>query len=237
MRAERVGARHAAGADRAHGRARRSAAARRSSGWRTWSRRYFVPAVVAAAVITFVVWALVGPEPRIGLRAGQRGGRADHRLSRARWGWRRRCRSWSATGRGATAGVLIKNAEALEVLRKVDTLVVDKTGTLTEGKPQLVRSSPAAGRRSRAAAPGGQPGARQRASAGRGDRGGRARRGLESAPSPSDFGRMTGKGVAGRGRRPAVAVGNRPLLDELGHRSGQPRQREPRHLRARRRRR
>jgi Cu+-exporting ATPase len=72
-----------------------------------------------------------------------------------------------ATGRGAQAGVLFRNAEAIEVLRKVDTLVVDKTGTLTEGKPKLVTRGARAGlRRGDAAAPRGQRRARQRASAG-----------------------------------------------------------------------
>ncbi len=97
-----------------------------------------------------------------------------------------------ATGRGATAGVLFKNAEAIEILRKVDTLVVDKTGTLTEGKPKLVSVAPADGcdephraRRRR------EPRARQRASARRGDRRGgrraedRAGEGRRtSSPSP-----------------------------------------------------
>ena len=65
--------------------------------------------------------------------------------ARARSGWRRRCRSWWRPGKGATAGVLFRNAEALEMLRKVDTLVVDKTGTLTEGKPRLVAVAAVAG--------------------------------------------------------------------------------------------
>ena len=98
---------------------------------------YFVPAVVAVAVVTFVVWALVGPEPRLA-----------HALVNAvavliiacpcALGLATPMSIMVATGRGATAGVLFKNAEALEVLRSVDTLVVDKTGTLTEGKPALV---------------------------------------------------------------------------------------------------
>ena len=58
---------------------------------------------------------------------------------------RRRCRSWSASGRGAQSGVLIKNAEALERLEKIDTLVVDKTGTLTEGKPRVTAVRAVAG--------------------------------------------------------------------------------------------
>ncbi len=98
---------------------------------------YFVPVVILVAVTTFVVWALVGPEPRMA-----------HALINAvavliiacpcALGLATPMSIMVATGKGATMGVLFKNAEAIEVLRKVDTLVVDKTGTLTEGKPTLV---------------------------------------------------------------------------------------------------
>ena len=78
------------------------------------------------------------------------------------------------TGRGASAGVLIKNAEALEVLERVDTLVVDKTGTLTEGKPRLVSIVPAPGQdEAELLRAGRQPRTGERASAGRGHHGGR----------------------------------------------------------------
>lgn len=97
---------------------------------------YFVPTVVAAAVITFIVWALVGPSPRLA-----------HALVNAvavliiacpcALGLATPMSIMVASGKGATIGVLFKNAEAIEVLRKVDTLVVDKTGTLTVGKPKL----------------------------------------------------------------------------------------------------
>ncbi|ABA88955.1 copper-translocating P-type ATPase [Syntrophotalea carbinolica DSM 2380] len=98
---------------------------------------YFVPTVVAVALITFVVWSLAGPEPRMA-----------HALINAvavliiacpcALGLATPMSIMVATGKGATLGVLFKNAEAIEHLRKVDTLVVDKTGTLTEGKPKLV---------------------------------------------------------------------------------------------------
>jgi Cu+-exporting ATPase len=98
---------------------------------------YFVPAVIAVAVLTFVVWGLVGPQPRLA-----------HALVNAvavliiacpcALGLATPMAIMVGTGRGAHAGVLIKNAEALEVLEKVDTLVVDKTGTLTEGKPKVL---------------------------------------------------------------------------------------------------
>ncbi len=98
--------------------------------------KWFVPTVVAVAVLTFVAWSLLGPQPRLA-----------HALVNAvavliiacpcALGLATPMAIMVGVGRGARAGVLIKNAEALEVLEKVDTLVVDKTGTLTEGKPQV----------------------------------------------------------------------------------------------------
>jgi len=98
---------------------------------------WFVPAVVGVAVLTFIIWAVWGPEPRMA-----------HGLINAvavliiacpcALGLATPMSIMVATGRGATMGVLFKNAEAIEVMRQVDTLVVDKTGTLTEGKPRLV---------------------------------------------------------------------------------------------------
>src|SRR5207237_955587 len=97
---------------------------------------WFVPAVIAVAVITFVLWAFFGPEPRLA-----------HALVNAvavliiacpcALGLATPMSIMVGTGRGAQAGVLIRNAEALETLEKIDTVVVDKTGTLTEGKPKL----------------------------------------------------------------------------------------------------
>jgi Cu+-exporting ATPase len=104
----------------------------------------FVPAVVAIAVATFSVWALVGPEPRLA-----------HALVNAvavliiacpcALGLATPMSIMVATGRGAGLGVLFRNAEAIELLHRVDTLVVDKTGTLTEGRPALVAVEPAPG--------------------------------------------------------------------------------------------
>ena len=98
---------------------------------------YFVPVVVLVAAATFTIWALVGPEPRMA-----------HALINAvavliiacpcALGLATPMSIMVATGKGAMLGVLFKNAEAIEVMRKVDTLVVDKTGTLTAGKPKLV---------------------------------------------------------------------------------------------------
>jgi Cu+-exporting ATPase len=105
---------------------------------------YFVPAVAGIAAITFVAWSIFGPQPRLA-----------HALINAvavliiacpcALGLATPMSIMVGTGRGATAGVLIRNAEALEILAKVDTLVIDKTGTLTEGKPHVTAIKPAPG--------------------------------------------------------------------------------------------
>ncbi|ACN13166.1 SilP [Desulforapulum autotrophicum HRM2] len=105
---------------------------------------YFVPAVVGSAIITFIVWSMFGPDPKMA-----------HALINAvavliiacpcALGLATPMSIMVATGRGASMGVLFRNAEAIEVMRKIDTLVVDKTGTLTEGKPKVVAVSTVAG--------------------------------------------------------------------------------------------
>jgi Cu+-exporting ATPase len=97
---------------------------------------YFVPAVVAVALVTFIIWATAGPEPRLAYALVNAVAVLIIACPCA-LGLATPMSIMVGTGRGATAGVLIKNAEALEVLEKVDTLVVDKTGTLTAGKPRL----------------------------------------------------------------------------------------------------
>ncbi len=103
---------------------------------------WFVPAVVAVAVITFFAWLLLGPQPRLG-NALVNAVAVLIIACPCALGLATPIAIMVATGRGAHAGVLIKNAEALETLEKVDTLVVDKTGTLTEGRPGVVAISDA----------------------------------------------------------------------------------------------
>jgi Cu+-exporting ATPase len=177
---------------------------------------YFVPAVVGVALLTFAAWALVGPEPRLA-----------HALVNAvavliiacpcALGLATPMSIMVATGKAATVGVLFKNAEAIERLRDVDTLVIDKTGTLTEGKPALVTvltlgvevsdaevlrlaaglergsehplaAAILAGARARGVAPG----------------------------EATEFVALPGRGVRGRCDGRAVALGSARLLAELG---------------------
>src|SRR6201982_3255396 len=97
---------------------------------------WFVPAVLAIAVLTFVVWGLFGPQPRLA-NAIVNAVAVLIIACPCALGLATPMAIMVGTGRGAHAGVLIKNAEALETLEKVDTLVIDKTGTLTEGKPRV----------------------------------------------------------------------------------------------------
>jgi Cu+-exporting ATPase len=180
---------------------------------------YFVPAVVVVAVITLVVWGLVGPEPRLA-----------HAVINAvavliiacpcALGLATPMSIMVGTGRGALMGVLFKNAEALEVMRKVDTLVVDKTGTLTEGHPELAGASAAAGFAEddivRLAASIEQSSEHPLAAAI--VRGARAR-GLTLAKA-KNFASVTGKGVIGKVDGRSVALGNRALLADAGIEAG-----------------
>jgi Cu+-exporting ATPase len=172
---------------------------------------WFVPAVVLVAVVTFIVWTLAGPAPRMA-----------HALVNAvavliiacpcALGLATPMSIMVGTGRGAMAGVLIRDAEALEILERVDTLVVDKTGTLTEGKPRLT---------SIVALPGWEEAELLRLVAGL-ERGSEhplaaaltaaARdRGIEIPPAEA-FQSITGKGVTGRVAGRSVAFGNLGLF-------------------------
>ncbi len=176
---------------------------------------WFVPAVVLVAVMAFATWALVGPEPRLA-----------HALVNAvavliiacpcALGLATPMAIMVGTGRGATSGVLVRNAEALELMEKVDTLVVDKTGTLTIGKPRLVAVKTASGFEESEVL-------RLAAAVERGSEHplaaaiveGAQERGLD-VPDSTDFASHTGKGVTGlvEGRR--IALGNKALLADLG---------------------
>ncbi|MCF7802545.1 MAG: heavy metal translocating P-type ATPase, partial [Candidatus Marinimicrobia bacterium] len=105
---------------------------------------YFVPAVVLSSIITFIVWALIGPEPALAYALVNAVAVLIIACPCA-LGLATPISIMVGTGRGAMAGILIRNAEALEAMEKIDTLVVDKTGTLTEGKPRLVAVDPVDG--------------------------------------------------------------------------------------------
>ena len=176
---------------------------------------WFVPTVIAVAVLAFIVWASFGPEPRFtyGFVA------AVTVLIIAcpcALGLATPMSIMVGVGRGAAAGVLVKNAEALERMEKVDTLLVDKTGTLTEGKPKVVGIEPFAGITEadllRFAAAVERPSQHPLAAAIVAEA---AARGL-AVETAADFDAPTGKGVVGTldGRR--VAIGNPAYLSELG---------------------
>ena len=176
--------------------------------------KWFVPIVVAIAVITFVAWLALGPQPRF-----------SHALVNAvavliiacpcALGLATPMAIMVAVGRGARAGVLIKNAEALETLEKVDTLVFDKTGTLTEGKPKLssiakaLEDNPelfrlAASLEQASEHPLGKPIVEAA-----------IERGLKLS-RPQEFTSIAGRGVRGVVDGRQVAVGNLPLMIETG---------------------
>jgi Cu+-exporting ATPase len=176
---------------------------------------YFVPAVIAIAIATFVVWALVGPEPRMA-----------HALVNAvavliiacpcALGLATPLSIMVATGKGATVGILFRNAEAIEVMRKVDTLVVDKTGTLTEGKPRLVSIIAIPGFTDQEilrVAAGLEVGSEHPLAAAI-VAGADARGAVPGAAR--DFTSVTGKGVRGSVDGRSAALGNRALMDQIG---------------------
>jgi P-type Cu+ transporter len=176
---------------------------------------YFVPAVLGVAVMAFVAWALWGPAPALfyALIA------AVSVLIIAcpcALGLATPMSIGVGAGKGAGAGVLIKSAEALERMEKVDTLVVDKTGTLTEGKPKVTAIIPAAGFSESEILPlaaslersSEHPLAAAIVTAAQ-DRG-------ASTQEPTDFASVTGKGVTGKIGGRVVALGNAKLMTDLG---------------------
>ncbi|HET7308021.1 MAG TPA: heavy metal translocating P-type ATPase [Gammaproteobacteria bacterium] len=176
---------------------------------------WFVPTVVSIAVLAYIGWAVAGPEPSLA-----------HALLAAvsvliiacpcALGLATPISIMVASGRGARNGVLFKDAGAIEALRGVDTLVVDKTGTLTEGKPTLREVVPLGDvSRERALAlaaalekPSEHPLARAIVAS--------AQAAGAAMPEADDFRTLTGRGVTGRIDRKSIALGNARLLDELG---------------------
>ena len=214
MRAERVGrdtmlsqiVRMVAAAQRS--RAPIQALADKVSAW-------FVPSVVAVSAIAFLAWSLLGTTAPL-----------SHAIVNAiavliiacpcALGLATPMSIMVGTGRGAIAGVLIKNAEALELMEKIDTLVVDKTGTLTIGKPKLIAVEPANGfaesdvlRLSAAIERGSEHPLAAAIVEGAEERG-------IDLPASSDFESRTGKGATGVVEGRQVALGNAALMDELG---------------------
>ncbi len=180
---------------------------------------YFVPTVVAIAVFTLIAWFIWGPQPRLA-----------HGVVNAvavliiacpcALGLATPMSIMVGTGRGAQAGVLIKNAEALEILEKIDTLVVDKTGTLTEGKPRLVSVATSGGTDERELL-------RLAAGLERGSEHPLASvivKGAEQRdiklPAVEEFQALTGRGVTGMVDGRKVALGNQAYMDELGVQTG-----------------
>ena len=177
--------------------------------------RWFVPTVIGAALLTFLVWWLVGPEPRLA-----------HALVNAvavliiacpcALGLATPMSIMVGTGRGASEGVLIRKAEALETLERVDTVVVDKTGTLTEGKPTLV-SVEVVGDLSEdellALAAALEKGSEHPLAAAIASAASSRKLELEAV---QDFSSRTGRGLVGEVGGHTVGVGNEALLEELG---------------------
>jgi len=213
MRAERVGrdtmlsqiVRMVADAQRS--RAPIQALADKVSAW-------FVPAVIVVSVLAFIVWSLVGPEPRLA-----------HALVNAiavliiacpcALGLATPMSIMVGTGRGASAGVLIKNAQALELMEKIDTLVIDKTGTLTLGKPRLIQVVTAADFAEHevlSLAASLEKGSEHPLAAAIVE--GASERGVQLSDT-TDFASHTGKGVSGTVGARAVALGNKAMLGDL----------------------
>ena len=176
---------------------------------------YFVPAVVLVALVTFLAWAALGPAPKF-----------SHALLNAvavliiacpcALGLATPMAIMVGTGRGALAGVLVRNAEALEILEKVDVLVLDKTGTLTEGRPRVISVVPASGQSEsdilRRAAQLERPSEHPLASA---ILAAAAKKGL-TLSDVANFQYRVGRGVTGIVDGHNAALGNRALFAELG---------------------
>jgi len=181
---------------------------------------YFVPAVVSVAVLTFIAWSIWGPAPR--LVYGLVNAVAVLIIAcPCALGLATPMSIMVATGKGAQSGVLFKNAEAIEILREVDTLVVDKTGTLTEGKPKLVAviTTPQIDENTLL---------RLAASLERGSEHPLAAAIVSSAEergiqltTASAFQSLTGLGVSGEVDGHKISLGNQALIEQLGIKTGE----------------
>ncbi len=176
---------------------------------------WFVPVVVLIAIITFIVWAVIGPEPRF-VYAIVNAVAVLIIACPCALGLATPMSIMVGTGRGATAGVLVKNAETLEVMEKVNTLVVDKTGTLTEGKPKLVATIAADGfdeaQLLKLAATLEKASEHPLAAA---IVGAAQERKIELL-KVDNFQSITGKGVTGNVNNQSVVLGNQKLMEQLG---------------------
>lgn len=177
---------------------------------------YFVPAVIVSAALTFAAWLLLGPQPRLAYALLNSVAVLIIACPCA-LGLATPMSMVVAMGRGASSGILFKNAEAIEVLRRVDTLVVDKTGTLTEGRPRVVMISPVEISKERLLA---LTACLERASehplaraiidaAAEAD-------GPDAPHQVEGFTSLTGRGVRGRVDGCDVAVGNRAMMAAIG---------------------
>ena len=176
---------------------------------------YFVPTVILISLVAFVIWFLFGPAPRLA-----------HALIAAvsvliiacpcALGLATPMSIMVATGRGATMGVLFKNAEAIETLRKVDTLVVDKTGTLTQGKPKLTAVIPVEGG-SEEVLVGAAANLEKGSEHPLADAivSGATERGISLDAKVENFASHTGKGVSGQVNGKAILLGNPKLLEDF----------------------
>ena len=180
---------------------------------------YFVPAVVFIAALTFFIWSIWGPDPRMAYALVNAVAVLIIACPCA-LGLATPMSIMVATGKAAQSGVLFRNAEAVEILREVDTLVIDKTGTLTEGKPKLTSVVTTPGTDE-------QTLLRLAASLERGSEhplaaaivSGAKERGIELSEAKA-FESLTGKGVAGEVAGHKVSLGNQALLEELGLKVG-----------------
>jgi Cu+-exporting ATPase len=175
---------------------------------------YFVPLVVLVAIITFIVWSLIGPEPRFAYALVNAVAVLIIACPCA-LGLATPMSVMVGVGRGAAAGILIKNAEALETLEKVDTLALDKTGTLTEGKPRLVSlyTLPPNDEKEWLKLAAGIERASEHPLAEAIVAAAQARQ--LDIPKADDFASITGKGVTGRVNGKQIALGNQRLLDSM----------------------